>query len=309
MNRTMTVKTLFLLLVMWMPLAVPCHASWDDNDDDFYDYYTYEEWDEEDEYDEEDWDDYDEDGTSIYGGTIPEVIVDGTDRSDDNDDWADFEDLNSDTGNIGEYDEGEDWTNEENPDENADNSTSLGNSGYNQFGERLTKDALELLEKWGLAKLIEKLPKDLPKQSNPNDCVINACAFLASLEHNKNFKDAHAGLLNSCMNLFGIDLKIGGPLPEEYVYKLLSTEFDNIIKEPFNKTIIEDMINNNHAVLAILETGDYLNYVEVELTKIAHMVTIVGYDIDYYYCVAGDGYYTAVPKTSFKMGSYIYTVN
>lgn len=66
------------------------------------------------------------------------------------------------------------------------------------------------------------------------------------------------------------------------------------------------MINNNHAILAILETGNDLNYIEVESTVIAHMVTIVGYDINYYYCMVGDGYYTAVPKTSFKIGSFIF---
>ena len=59
MNRTMTVKTLFLLLVMWMPLAVPCHASWDDDDDDWYDYYEDDEDDEDDDWwaDDDDWDD------------------------------------------------------------------------------------------------------------------------------------------------------------------------------------------------------------------------------------------------------------
>lgn len=78
MNRTMTVKTLFLLLVMWMPLAVPCHAAWDDYEDDFNNYWN--------------------DGCDDYVW-LPAIEVIGTAPSDysDWDDDSDDEDTNMDS--------------------------------------------------------------------------------------------------------------------------------------------------------------------------------------------------------------------
>lgn len=177
MNRTMTVKTLFLLLVMWMPLAVPCHASWDDYDDDFYDYYTYEEWDEEDEYDEEDWDDYDEDGTSIYGGTIPEVIVDGTDRSDEDeedeeDDWW-HTDTDGDSENI------VDVENEQNSEleEDEPEHTNKEPSGY-QTAEQVIQELKSQTPE--LKNLLDQLQKEnrIHVHNGERTCYVQSSGFL-----------------------------------------------------------------------------------------------------------------------------------
>ncbi len=177
MNRTMTVKTLFLLLVMWMPIAVPCHASWDDYEDDFYDYNTYEEWDEEEEYGEEDWDDYDEDGTSIYGGTIPEVIVDGTDRSDEDeedeeDDWW-HTDTDGDSENI------VDVENEQNSEleEDEPEHTNKEPSGY-QTAEQVIQELKSQTPE--LKNLLDQLQKEnrIHVHNGERTCYVQSSGFL-----------------------------------------------------------------------------------------------------------------------------------
>ncbi len=318
----MTVKTLFLLLVMWMPLAVPCHASWDDYDDDWYDYYE----------DDEDDDWWADDDGCIFGGVIPDVIVDGTDRSDD--DWEC--DVPSDgsfgiglpevivtgSGSSESYDDDdaedddsvvweENWEDEntESDDTNANNA-EVGNPGHNKYGERFTKETLDFLKKAGLVELIENLPKDVPVQLFPNECVVDACALLAYFENGKDFDISRGALLDLCIQM-GYDLTGTTALPESCIYTVLSSAVDHITKEPFNTSAIESSIDNGHAVLAMLQTD--ITYIDPPLEPvyqdIAHMVTIIGYDALYYYSMAGDDGYTAIPKASFNNKYYIYTIN
>ncbi len=65
----------------------------------------------------------------------------------------------------------------------------------------------------------------------------------------------------------------------------------------FNRNVIENHIDTSHKpVMAVTEVTDNNGFYMG-----AHMVTIVGYDYNYYYCAFGDENPAAVPKEDLEV--------
>ncbi len=329
MNRTMTVKTLFLLLVMWMPLAVPCHAAWDDDDDDFYDYYTYEEWDDDDEYDEEDWGD----GWDNDDGNNPDFYYFYFDSDGDGiNDWC----LTTDSDGHGvaiSYMDDEDFIYEslrqsgddsDNGWEDSGNDGSEANDGSNSDGDgeetgvgaihpnNNNAEIIPPLSQPSLHVPVEDevlfkdgLPAQSLKQAYGMDCVPTAMANLLShIGSEQSAVEMRNNILLAYYNMCNGDVtgnaNINGIAIERIEAFMSLMNFDSI---SFNDVI--SYINSGSPSLAIIETDAG-----------AHMVEIVGYyqdgwnsyTIDAYQCInPGTGEYETHYSYEFeKYKTYIY---
>lgn len=177
----------------------------------------------------------------------------------------------------------------------------IGNSGYNKYGQTFTYDDL----KWKNVTTINNLPHNPPKQVFPNECVIVAAALMASIETGKDYEDMRFDLLNYCL-CAGMDVRGSYALSLQDVKDVLYLAID-VKQESFNTSSIENSLNNNHPVLALVSTGEYVDY--ITMTELSHMVTIVGYDYFYYYCAIGEeNKYTAIPKSNFKKDFNIFRI-
>lgn len=184
-------------------------------------------------------------------------------------------------------------------------SLGIGNSSYNKYGQTFTYDDL----KWKDVTTINNLPHNPPQQIFPNECVIDAAALMASIETGKDYNDMRFELLNYCL-CTGKDVRGSYALSLQDVVDVLYLAID-VKQEIFNTSSIENSLNNNHPVLALVSTGKYADYTNLPefSTELLHMVTIVGYDYFYYYCAIGEkNKYTAIPKSNFKKNLFIFRI-
>lgn len=183
-------------------------------------------------------------------------------------------------------------------------SSVIGNPGYNKYGQTFTYDDL----KWKNISTINNMPPNPPQQIFPNECVVDAAALMASIETGKDYNDMRFDLLNYCLCM-GKDVRGPNALSLQDIVDVLYLAID-VKQENFNTSSIENSLNNNHPVLALVSTGEYTDYISSPeySTELLHMVTIVGYDSFYYYCAIGEkNKYTAISKSNFKK-NYIFRI-
>ena len=78
MSKNTIFKSIVVFFVALLSMSTPCHACWDEYDDDYYDYDSY-----------DDWDDWDEDWDYYYESTWFDEVECVADRIDDESIWFD----------------------------------------------------------------------------------------------------------------------------------------------------------------------------------------------------------------------------
>lgn len=171
--------------------------------------------------------------------------------------------------------------------------------GGNNSGFRKQISVAELKSKWNV-KLVSSinLPDKLHPQTKPMECVIRAFCFMSELKGN-DYATAYEVLTKIAIekDYHLDDYRKGGiPLCDAI------TVFDSyceLAHGNYDENTIESCIDNNIAVAL------------VSLDDPPHMVTVIGYDDNFYYTAAGEanGNVTVYSKNALMGSGYIYFNN
>ena len=143
---------------------------------------------------------------------------------------------------------------------------------------------------------IFKLPDKLHAQTRYAECVIRAYAFMAELKGG-DYETAYK-TLTQITEAYGIDLDFStGGIPNDMISTIFR-DFCDVGVDVLDNGKIEDYIDNGTAIGAILSTSPM------------HMVTIIGYDKDFFYTSDGssNGDVTIYDKKEIDY-KYIYLIN
>lgn len=148
-----------------------------------------------------------------------------------------------------------------------------GGTGQNSSGFKKNISVNDLKYKSGV-KLVSytKIPDKLYPQKKKMECVLLAYAFMAELK-GYNYKNA-LDIMNGIADEKGLDLDVDGIDPSD-----VSTFFQNYCQ-------IGEDYNIPRNVAFYVDQGIPVAVVTCDTPY--HMVTIIGYDNDYYYTAAGD---------------------
>lgn len=177
---------------------------------------------------------------------------------------------------------------------------SCGSSGTgNSNGIGKTMSLFDLKSKTGVM-LVPKLTMFtmLHPQTRRAECVVRALAFMSELQGN-DYATAYSVLTRFAVNGgYNLDDPGRGGIPPCVVISLFDSYCD-VGYGNFDTDKIENLIDHGYAVgLATVENPP-------------HMVTVIGYDKDFYYTAAGDlnGNVTTYQKNSLMGTGYIYIKN
>ncbi len=132
MSKNTIFKSIVVFFVALLSMSTPCHACWDEYDDDYYDYDSYDDWDYWDDW--EAWYNWDDEYYSYDGNTWLDDIFCDADRIDNDDsysndncdDWNNSDSNNDDDDNNNNYSYDESNETEYESGDNFDNSDLIG---------------------------------------------------------------------------------------------------------------------------------------------------------------------------------------
>ena len=162
-----------------------------------------------------------------------------------------------------------------------------------------------------LIKTVDYIPNSFIEQKGAEDCTVRAIAtamWLASGDRDDyTLAQSYAKIVAECNRL---NLKDFGMYNSQFM-STFGSVFN--IKEycvgEYSHETVQTLIDQNTSVLAILYTDDfYCKGVPYEVTdmELTHMVTIVGYDNNYFYCAYGGKDAVRIPMSAIDEHS-IYT--
>lgn len=132
MSKNTIFKSIVVFFVALLSMSTPCHACWDEYDDDYYDYDSYDDWDYWDDWEDYyNWDDeyYCYDGNTWLDDTVctaDRIDNDDSYNNDNCDDWNNSDSYNDDTDNNNNYSYDESNETEYESGDNFDNSDLIG---------------------------------------------------------------------------------------------------------------------------------------------------------------------------------------
>lgn len=183
-------------------------------------------------------------------------------------------------------------------------SNSSGNTGQNSNDppkDSSRNYSVSYLRYKGVKLVSYNLPDRLHPQEREQECVARAYAFIAEMsghDYNTVFK-----ALDDIAKLKDRNFKFEGVYPNEMT--TFFEEYCNIVKRVYEPATIESYIDKGVpvAVVDIVST-------EADKEPNKHMVTIIGYDNNFYYTAAGNkkGHATVYPKGEFYEYGYFYSL-
>lgn len=179
-------------------------------------------------------------------------------------------------------------------------SSSSGNTGQkpldppNDPSRNITIDDLKKKNGVKLVKDNKYMPDKLHPQTRKWECVARAYAFI--LEMGEFNYDTAFNRMDDIAKQKGRDFEFEGIYPDETT--TFFEDYCNVEKEEFEPSVVESHIDQGIPVAV------------VSCTIPPHMVTIIGYDNNFYYAAAGNnkGNATVYPKGDFYIHGYSYSI-
>lgn len=140
---------------------------------------------------------------------------------------------------------------------------------------RITMEDLFRLEKLGQVKLVKNLPKEIPIQWKDHECTVMALAFMASLAGD-NYSDIYNKATAEALKQ-GYDFEYVGLWIDDFIKIYNKVCHIKNPPMPFTFNYIEKQIAEHKSPVSV---------VKKQSDGTLHMVTIIGYDNEYYYVAA-----------------------
>ena len=178
-----------------------------------------------------------------------------------------------------------------------DNYAGGGNSSNSGFSRYISVAELKHKKGVHLVSYIN-LPDKLHPQTKSMECVIRAFSFLAELKGH-DYATAYEVLTNIAIDKsYDLEKPKNGGIPIRDALTIFES-YCELGHGNYDESTVESFIDNGVAV-ALIASGDP-----------PHMVTVIGYDKDYYYAAAGEsnGSVTIYAKNNLIEYGYIYFKN